>query len=67
MRRLSLLFLVSMVITTTLVSKAHCQSVSPSVIASAGDYFVSTNAQLSWTLGEVVTSTLTNGSSIGDF
>lgn len=41
---------------------ARSQSITPQVIATAGDYFVGTNASLSWTLGEVITETVTNGS-----
>ncbi|MCD4746833.1 MAG: hypothetical protein K8R58_11100 [Bacteroidales bacterium] len=40
------------------------QSVSPEVVASAGDYFEGTNASLSWTLGEIATETYSNGSNI---
>ena len=40
---------------------ARSQSISPQVIATAGDYYVGTNASLSWTLGEVITETVTNG------
>ena len=38
------------------------QSVSPDVISSSGDYFEGSNASLSWTLGEIATETLSNGS-----
>ena len=41
---------------------AKSQSISPEVIATAGDYFVGSNATLSWTLGEVITETVSNGS-----
>ena len=37
------------------------QSVSPEVVASAGDYFEGINASLSWTLGEIATETYSNG------
>jgi hypothetical protein len=40
---------------------AKSQSISPEVIATAGDYFVGSNATLSWTLGEVITETVFNG------
>ncbi len=43
---------------------AKSQSVNPFVIASSGGYYITTNTQLSWTLGEVVTSTFTSGNSI---
>ena len=38
------------------------QSISPEVIASSGDHFTGTDAQLSWTIGELVIDTYTNGS-----
>jgi len=40
---------------------ARSQSITPEVIATAGDYFVGSNATLSWTLGEVITETVSNG------
>jgi hypothetical protein len=40
---------------------AKGQSITPEVIATAGDYFVGSNATLSWTLGEVITETVSNG------
>jgi hypothetical protein len=45
-------------------SLLHAQSLSPKVIASAGGYFASANASLSWTLGEPVTATFTNGNNM---
>ena len=41
---------------------AFSQSLSPMVISSAGDYSAGTMVSLSWTLGELVTETLNNGS-----
>lgn len=38
------------------------QSVSPEVTASAGEHFTGTNAQLSWTIGELMVETYTMGS-----
>jgi hypothetical protein len=38
------------------------QSITPEVIATAGDYFIGTNATLSWTLGEVITETVSSSS-----
>jgi hypothetical protein len=40
-------------------STASCfaQTVSPEVVATSGDYFTGSAANLSWTLGEVVTDT----------
>ena len=43
-------------------TQAGAQSLSPKVIASAGGYFTSANASLSWTLGETIGQTFTNGS-----
>ena len=40
------------------------QSISPSVIASAGNYHEGTTASLSWTLGEIATETYTAGNVI---
>jgi hypothetical protein len=40
------------------------QSISPEVIASAGEHFDNGTTQLSWTLGEVVIDTYDNGSNI---
>lgn len=37
------------------------QSITPEVIASAGEHFTGSNAQLSWTIGEVVIETVTDG------
>jgi hypothetical protein len=39
---------------------ANGQSVERHVVASAGDYFVTPNLSLSWTLGEAVTETVSN-------
>ncbi len=43
---------------------AEAQTLSPSVIPSAGGYFSAANGSLSWTLGETVTPTLTAGSNM---
>jgi hypothetical protein len=40
------------------------QSLSPEVISTAGDYFVGTNASVSWTLGETVIETYTSSGTI---
>ena len=40
------------------------QSVTPEVIASAGDHFQNSSVQLSWTLGEVMIDTYDNGTNI---
>ena len=40
------------------------QSLSPAVISAAGDYSTGASASLSWTLGELATETLNNGSYI---
>src|SRR4051812_9015968 len=44
--------------------QAGAQSLSPKVIASAGGYFTSANASLSWTLGETMGQTFTNGNNV---
>lgn len=38
------------------------QSISPQVIAAAGTHYAAGNAQLSWTVGEPVITTVSNGS-----
>lgn len=43
---------------------AIAQSIQPEVIASAGEHFVGSNAQLSFTVGEVVIETVTSANSI---
>ena len=40
------------------------QSVSPEVVASAGDYYENANVSLSWTLGEIATETYSTGNII---
>lgn len=40
------------------------QSISPEVIASAGEHYENGSAQLSWTLGEVMIDTYDNGTNI---
>ena len=40
------------------------QSISPQVIASAGEHFANGSAQLSWTLGEVMIDTYADGNNI---
>lgn len=40
------------------VSFAQAQSTTPTVIATQGDYFTSSSGKISWTLGEIVTETL---------
>ena len=40
---------------------ANCQTLSPSVLPSAGGYYSASNGSLSWTLGETVIPTLTAG------
>jgi hypothetical protein len=42
-------------------AELQAQSLSQSVIASAGDYSSSSSASLSWTLGEICTETFSNG------
>lgn len=43
-------------------SWVYNQSVSPEVIATAGDHFSGNNVQLSWTIGEAVTETFVTNS-----
>jgi hypothetical protein len=40
--------------------QARAQSLSPEVIATDGNFYSSSNASLSWTLGEVATETYTS-------
>lgn len=40
------------------------QSITPEVVASAGEHFENGNVQLSWTLGEIAVSTYDNGGNI---
>lgn len=51
MRQLSLIFVF---LGSTYLS---AQTTTPVVVASSGDYFVGTDATLSWTLGEIMTET----------
>lgn len=52
--------LITILICTGIIPAAmHAQvSLSPSVISSAGDYYESTDMSISWTLGELVVTTL---------
>lgn len=43
---------------------ACCQSLAPEVISSAGNYYDNGTVSLSWTLGESVTETVTDGNTI---
>jgi hypothetical protein len=43
---------------------ARSQSLSPEVISTAGDYYISTNVTLSWTLGEPIIETYTSSGNI---
>ena len=45
------------------LSCCYGQSLSPEVVAGSGKAFTSTEAQLSWTLGEAVTATFIGGDS----
>lgn len=42
----------------------NAQSISPQVIASAGTHYSNGSAQLSWTVGEPVITTVSNGNNI---
>ncbi len=46
------------------VIMTNAQSISPEVIASAGEHFLGTDMQISWTMGEVVIETYEAGNSI---
>ena len=50
-----------LILSFAIVGYANAQSLSPTVVASSGDYFTGTNASLSWTLGEIATETFTGG------
>ena len=39
----------------------NAQKITPEVISSSGDYFKQANGSLSWTIGESMTETYTNG------
>lgn len=43
---------------------ANAQSITPQVVASAGEHFSSGTSQLSWTLGETVIETVDDGTNI---
>ncbi len=45
------------------MAPAHGQSIAPSVYSSSGTVYTSSNAQLSWTMGESMVSSFTVGSS----
>jgi hypothetical protein len=53
-----------LILSFAIVGYANAQSLSPTVVASSGDYFTGTNASLSWTLGEIATETFTSGNYI---
>jgi len=46
------------------LNMAYSQSVTPDVIASSGDYQEGSTASVSWTLGEIVTETLSGSEAI---
>ncbi len=48
----------------TCAALAGAQSISPQVIAAAGTHFTGSNAQLSWTVGEPIIATVSDGSNI---
>ncbi len=56
---------INLFIISTLVSIASfSQSVDPSVIATAGNYVENGNVAISYTVGQTVTATLTNGGTL---
>jgi hypothetical protein len=42
-------------------SIGYCQSLKPEVIATAGSYFANANNSVSWTIGECIPETFSNG------
>ena len=42
----------------------NAQEINPEVISSSGDYFKQANGSMSWTIGEPMTETNTNGTTI---
>jgi hypothetical protein len=55
---------ITLIVSMAIYCCVQSQSLSPTVIASSGGYFTGTGASLSWTLGEIVTETFSNGSYI---
>lgn len=53
-----------MVINICLASSLFAQSIEPSVIGSAGDFYSNSSAQLSFTFGEMITETVTSANNI---
>ncbi len=51
-----LIFLIMFFGSTTV----YCQSIKPDVITAAGNYDTNANNKLSWTIGEVITETISN-------
>jgi hypothetical protein len=45
----------------TITVLLNAQSISPQVIATTGEHFADSNFQVSWTLGEPLTTTISNG------
>lgn len=43
---------------------SYCQSISREVNASAGEFFISDNSSISWTLGEIITGTFVTNNNI---
>ncbi len=58
MKKIFFLTLISVSILT------YGQSVSPDVISSTGDYYITSKVSLSWTLGEMITETVSNSNTI---
>ncbi len=56
--------IILIVIMTLGFNIAYSQSIELSVISTSGEYFQGTNATLSWTLGEPVIETYSNGNAI---
>ncbi len=56
-----LISLLAAILLTAQISFSQVATLSPTVIASAGNYAESGSISLSWTLGEIAVSTLTQG------
>jgi hypothetical protein len=53
-----------LIICSAFISFCKAQSVSPDVIASAGDFFSNSSGQIQWTLGELSIETYQNSSNM---
>lgn len=51
-------------ILTFIYSFSFCQTITPEVISSSGDFYANTSAQLSFTFGEMIIETVSSSSNI---